>query len=441
MYYKLLRRSEFLVAFLFLTLSYSSHKSELAFSAVTSGDIIRIENALETEIDVREPRNFPSHETLNTRMSGFKTMSTYKPDGSFSTFGIGNWEVFAAKYWYETRIVNSTCSQEPYGISAACDWALMVPCLFGNPYKAPRTIFVMTYMLPHFVESTLAFIDHFFPDARFVVVSGGTDATIPRSAGDSRFKLLRGFNGGDGGPGYHTLLNHPRIIHWFAENHDLSHPSLSTLPTGMAGEHPDDRTDFPPPMGKNPDLNASSVHPIEKRDLRVMVSDRVRSGTGQWATRASVIEMCDKVSWCYRPKKDSFDNNNGLNHKEFIEELITVPFIACAHGGGIDPSPKAWESILAGTIPIIEKSPLSDGYERLPVMFVDNWASDLFENPHAEELLEETRKRLAPFYAEGSALRKRTLERLKTEYWVGLFERKIHEDDLKRAEAATNAAP
>ena len=25
-----------------------------------------------------------------------------------------------------------------------------------------------------------AFIDHFFPDARFVVVSGGTDATIPR---------------------------------------------------------------------------------------------------------------------------------------------------------------------------------------------------------------------------------------------------------------------
>ena len=56
MYYKLLRRSECLVAYLFLTLSYSSHKSELAFSAVTSGDIIRIENSLETEIDVREPR-------------------------------------------------------------------------------------------------------------------------------------------------------------------------------------------------------------------------------------------------------------------------------------------------------------------------------------------------------------------------------------------------
>jgi len=96
--------------------------------------------------------------------------------------------------------------------------------------------------------------------------------------------------------------------------------------SGMAGDSPDDRSDFPPPMGRNPDLNASSVLPIEKRALRVMVSDRVRTGkaihpkaisyvhivllfdlsgftiflcivtgTGQWATRASVIDMCDKV--------------------------------------------------------------------------------------------------------------------------------------------------
>ena len=56
MYHQLLRRSEYLITFLFLTLSHSSHKSELAFSAVTSGDIIQIENSLETEIDVREPR-------------------------------------------------------------------------------------------------------------------------------------------------------------------------------------------------------------------------------------------------------------------------------------------------------------------------------------------------------------------------------------------------
>jgi len=42
-------------------------------------------------------------------------------------------------------------------------------------------------------------------------------------------------------------------------------------------------------------------------------------------------------------------------------------------------------------------------------MFVDNWAKDLFENPDAEALLQSWREKLAPFYEEGSALRKRTI--------------------------------
>ncbi len=30
--------------------------------------------------------------------------------------------------------------------------------------------------------------------------------------------------------------------------------------------------------------------------------------------------------------------------------------MACTHGGGVDPSPKAWDAIRVGTIPIIEVS-------------------------------------------------------------------------------------
>ena len=33
----------------------------------------------------------------------------------------------------------------------------------------------------------------------------------------------------------------------------------------------------------------------------------------------------------------------------------------------LDPSPKAWEAIIAGTIPIIEHSTLDDAYSQLPV--------------------------------------------------------------------------
>ena len=116
-------------------------------------------------------------------------MTTHAPDGGQNTYDIGNWELWANRYWYETRIVNTSCPMVPVGIAAACDWALMVPCLFTGPnvlmnvsdsaWRAPRTIFVHTYMLPHFVESTLGRIEGRLPkDTRFVVVTAGTDATV-----------------------------------------------------------------------------------------------------------------------------------------------------------------------------------------------------------------------------------------------------------------------
>lgn len=57
------------------------------------------------------------------------------------------------------------------------------------------------------------------------------------------------------------------------------------------------------------------------------------------------------VDWCIQPYNGTkVQNNNGLGlyHSEFIKHLEEVPFILCVHGGGVDPSPKAWEAIIAG---------------------------------------------------------------------------------------------
>ncbi len=102
-----------------------------------------------------------------------------------------------------------TCPQEPRGIAAACDWALMIPCLFGDITKPPRTIFVNSYMLPHFAESTLRLLPN--KSWEFVVVSGGSDMTIPRLAMDVRFHNLRGFGGNDGGPHFKAIVESPQV--------------------------------------------------------------------------------------------------------------------------------------------------------------------------------------------------------------------------------------
>ncbi len=121
------------------------------------------------------------------------------------------------------------CPGTPIGIATHTDWTLLVPCLFTgpDPYALPRTIFVHTPFLPHFVESTLPGIHK---DARFILLSAGADMTVPRSFFSYNYKL-RGFSG-DINSAWGKILNDPRVIHWYCENHDMNHPKLSTLPTG-----------------------------------------------------------------------------------------------------------------------------------------------------------------------------------------------------------------
>lgn len=205
-----------------------------------------------------------------------------------------------------------------------------------------------------------------FPqDWRFVLVSSGSDMTIPRGVLDSRYRNQRGFDQ-DGGFGFRALVDDPRVIHWFIENHDYDHPKISSLPTGM----PPDVTNSIP----------SSIHPLSERPLRFLLIDRVREGTGQWFDRWNVSEMCKNSLYCQRPfyGSQAFD---GTTHQDFVDNIVSLPFVLCVHGGGIDPSPKAFEAIFLGTIPIIKRGFIDDAYGQLPVAWVDDW-SELFYNPN-----------------------------------------------------------
>lgn len=89
----------------------------------------------------------------------------------------------------ENKVVSETyaenCAVVPISIATYCDWALLVPCFYGNITILPRTIFVHHLMLPHFIHYILSNIPS---QHRFVLVSSGTDQTIPTSTGDIRFQ-------------------------------------------------------------------------------------------------------------------------------------------------------------------------------------------------------------------------------------------------------------
>ena len=119
--------------------------------------------------------------------------------------------------------------------------------------------------------------------------------------------------------------------------------------------------------------------------------------------------MCRSIpNYCTRPASAG---SEGVSHAEYLKLLRSLPFIACPHGGGVDPSPKAWEAILVGTIPIIERSIVVDAYEHLPVVIVDSWEHLFHLNDSAMEYsLTQWITSLKPYYIEGSELRNQTLE-------------------------------
>lgn len=67
---------------------------------------------------------------------------------------------------------------------------------------------------------------------------------------------------------------------------------------------------------------------------------------------------------------------------------------------------------MVGSIPIIQRSTLDDAYKHLPVAFIDTWEQLLqpANSTAMEALLKGWIEELQPYYLQGSALRKRTLD-------------------------------
>ena len=285
----------------------------------------------------------------------------------------------------------------PRGLAALCDWALLVPCFYGDINRAPRTVFVHHLMLAHFAKILLPIISNKF---KFVLVSSGTDQTIPTGRGDVRFQPLDGFaDTDDGGPLWQILTSHPQILHWYCENHDIRHENVSTLPLGVVEGV----------LGMKHIEVATHWTPLEQRPINFLVAHRTRTGMGQWASRANVSRMCAwqqqrysrQHALCVSPSRNvRRDHRKGIPQSMFVNLAQQVSFVACVHGGGIDPSPKAWEALMLGTIPIIQHSTLDDAYLHLPVAFVNDW-NDLFGDINeVHQKLSTLRTALSPYYTD-----------------------------------------
>ena len=302
---------------------------------------------------------------------------------------------------HNTRLFPKNLGADRYeitGIAKRCDWVVSTDCqaprvhVFKQTSGRPRTIFLS---LRCHEDALRYFCDVVLPGltAPFVLVSGSEDVTLPNQT-DLRWKPLNA----ELRACVSTIRDHPLLIRWFVENLDDDADSrMVPLPLGLVltGE---------PKIHEVIDI--PHVPRLADRPLSVLCGHRVRDG-GQWDLRKRVSMLADQ-RW---PDFVTVLNDE-LSEPDFLAQLSQHMFVICAQGGGQDPSPKAWQALLHGAIPIIKKNALFGAYRRLPVLFVEDWG------PHclSLEILQQARKNLRPYF-DDPARRADVLRRLSSDYW------------------------
>ena len=285
------------------------------------------------------------------------------------------------------------------GIAARCDWIILSDKIDPQTHlvkrhatRVPETVFLsfrwQRAALRFFVETVLPQLT-----TPFTLISGSEDSTIPNQID----KRMQAFNGEDQ-KHVATILAHPNLKSWVTENlDDASHPKLKPLPLGMVfNDDPPIRESVPIP----------TPQPLANRPLRALCGHRVRPG-GQWSTRRRVTELAQSEWQDFCTVLD-----DDLSETAFIEQIESHAFVICAQGGGLDPSPKAWLSLLHGAVPIIKHSALDEAYKHLPVVFVDDWIKESL----SVEKLSNWRNRLVAVFDQ-PAHRRTLLKRLSLDYW------------------------
>jgi len=307
---------------------------------------------------------------------------------------------------YYPEIKDSLC-----GIAKYCDWYINANSLFNiTKTKEPKKIFIQTDSY----KSHVNFIDNVLPyiNNKFILIVGGHDYTWPLGKFDKK-------NHHFSHPSFQSrkdiILNHPNIIKIFCENLDLEHEKIIPIPLGMCFASHDEYY--------HKLLNDLETIDYDKKDIDVGCCHNIHPSFNDNSNGWHYKMWDDRLEFNKKCKEEPLnkiitfkDGNNLVNKQhalpEFQDFVKRSQFFICIHGGGIDPCPKVWESILLGSIPIIKHSTLDKAFEHLPVVFVDEFDKDNI----TEKKLDEWWDKLSPFYHDKHK-RKQTLYKLSSDYW------------------------
>ena len=223
-----------------------------------------------------------------------------------------------------------------------------------------KSLFVYTQILPFFFDKIYPHLSN-----RFVLITHNSDYGITED--------------------YRRFLDENKIIKWFAQNAEIEHEKLVSVPIGIANS-------------QWPHGNLALLDSIraEKQPKSSLVYKNFDSGTS-FMRRLRVQEATSLNGIAMAPK---------TKQSIYLRSIAQSKFNICPLGNGVDCH-RTWESLYLDSIPIVEDCPLNRSFKDLPILIVpeDKWSLI------TKEFLEDQYQRFA-----NSTWK---LDKLDLNYWKG----------------------
>ena len=155
---------------------------------------------------------------------------------------------------------------------------------------------------------------------------------------------------------YKKYLNNENLIVWFAQNPSFLHPKLIPIPIGF-----ENSCWRPQNLEFIRKLDLKSLKPWNERKILLYINFNYRTNS---ASRKSLLSM-------FKNYKNVLIITEKVNYSTYMKHLSDSKFVLCPKGNGIDTH-RFYETILMGSIPIVEHTALYPMYNESTVLMLND---------------------------------------------------------------------
>jgi hypothetical protein len=268
-------------------------------------------------------------------------------------------------------------------------------------YGDKKIVFCKSNAIPFFFNEIIKF------DTQIILITHQSDyevtdkipkIRVEKTFVDGKMEEFTLLEIGKESPLYYRLKP-KQIKKWFAVNTDCKFSDLITLPCGILnhkGPAMLDSVDFSY-LESLPDSNIDQLNNQTDKILDKIYVNFTETHFNR--------KMCRNF---FIKSGIGYIETENLKLEEYLRKINNFLFVACPRGNGIDTH-RVWETLLMGSIPIVEKHSIYDNFD-LPILQVESWV----------ELLDK--KKLQPWidkYESGELFQ--DISKLHMTYWKNLI--------------------